>query len=679
MLHYLQAVGLFGVYLVIPTYFGFLLLKKVEISIQFKLSLSSVFGLAVLQFLSVWFFTLGFKGDNFWSFGINITVIIFVTALIFFSLYKFRACLGRGSTVKIHRLIRNSSTTWVLLIGVSFIGFLFASRYLVVGDLGWDSNAYHLPIAQELVLNSARHWSPTIGLGYYTYFAPYGTESLFAFSKIISGSNLGFLVPNLFAAIILTMLIFGICRKFNISNYLSFLIGLGTFLIPSVIGQLDKAYVDLYTGTMWIGAFCLLILIVTQNRPQSSNSNVFILFFFLSGSAIACKSFQMIQITPLIFSGLVIYFSRQRMSNLTGRAGFVRPITIIVLGLLVLVASGIAPYFRNYADFGNPVFPIQNFIFSKGNIQYSSFRGMFDHFMPHSFHIGPTWFDSIVIWPMLGSLAAGLSILHLRYDPSRHDLSLFSYDTTSGGIGLFFAVLFLYCSACLLILLLQRFKRPDLLLSAIRSSWGYNPYFLRLILLFFVTILSYVSTPGGWWPRYSLGPMIACTVLFVSLFLVKIDFKFPQFTFLLASSILIFSLYGSWNYTNYELSHFKNNEAITKNLNIGLPQSFLQKCTRIYVLEPRPTFNTLTIDGNCREIVHLDEAKLPTMLSNGKNDGAWIWLDPKVFKCSKSQDCKKKVISIAPQGMRISIFPIRAWFDTNFDYGGYLLGLSLKP
>ncbi len=632
----------------------FVFLKEFHFNVVLKISISLAVASAIIQTVLTWLLVFGFKGKMLPS------ELILASSII--GLVYRASPLRRSFRFKIHYL------------HILFFVFIFSLLSFYVfgysnfGDMGWDSNAYHLPLINELFLNSARGWDESIGTGYYTFFVPFGAHAMGMLGYALSGNVISVLSINVFAATNLSFLVLGILKHFGVRVIYQLLATLAVVLIPSVIGQTAKMYIDLYVSMMYLSSLILLYLFVNelQKVKNFGGNGIRVLFVFLAilfGSTLQTKTHQFLQLAPLIlfFILYVCRFFKYRSFRM-----------YIFFFFAILVCSASPSYLRNLFEFGNPFYPIKISYFQIGTISVREFGPMFDNFIPDLPVLGFKWFSAITLWPLIGNLIAILSSIGLRYDGSRFDLSSYSYDTTSGGIGVFFAILILgFIPICSFFAIRKlQVKRLSSILSVKNDKW-INPVFMVLILL------SIVLTPGGWWPRYSLGPLVAfgitCLILLSKLMVRSFNFWIVKLAFLLSVSI---SLVGTLGYYNYEKSAFERQVYESKwGLNQNIPIKFLTDCENLYVVEPRPTFTSISFISGCNHLTHVGFNINLAKRFEEFDSQDWILINSKLLDCENPYECKGKIANYLNSDMnslRYSV--ISAWFDRKFQDSSVLVG-----
>jgi len=464
-----------------------------------------------------------------------------------------------------------------LLTLIFSIGVLFSN-----GDQGWDSNAYHLSIS-GLLLNEGSSFSPYIGQGTYTILTPYGAHSLGALSTFILGTSI-------FSALWTWITVFAfICFSYGtiLDSKLNwernkFLLYLPSviWLVPSVIGQTTHFYVDAIMGVFVAALLVQLTSIVKVTKASKLN---WILIGGMGSAAISVKS-QALYPVALVMTLLLMKSIRDRKYH------------EYILTVIPFLFLGLIPYLRNYIIFENPIYPIQ-FINFPGKKSISALSDAVESFAPQA------WGDNLII-RIIYSLTISPLIVMVRvvgsqigwYDATRSDLSGFSYDTVTGGVGTPAALVLCVMIIYSLVSLTSRFRAKNVL----QISWKRN-YLVPIVL---VVAVAMFLTPGSWWVRYNMGQVLF--IIFLAFLYLTKKSMVPKIQYYIAMILLpaIFAqavVLGSFS-LKYERSASRASEIVFEPA-FGLSQNTVLgevSCNKLIFVEPRPTFTSTFWSLNCK-------------------------------------------------------------------------------
>lgn len=231
------------------------------------------------------------------------------------------------------------------LLTAAVVTFLLAMAFTMAGfPQGWESSAYHLPLAIHfLQTNSLELWDK---VGIHTNYA--NSSIYYAFllnflpEKIVSGAAFVYLL-------ILSSAIYGISRIIGSDKTSSIIAALGILTIPMVsfasvnlssdVGGVAFLAVSLY--------FALIIDVRSRYLP--------ILSGLAAGIAIGLKALHLIPaafITIVFFANGYMYSEKRLMGRFWDA---LRPSGSFLLALLFITSYW---WVRNFSEFGNPLYPI---------------------------------------------------------------------------------------------------------------------------------------------------------------------------------------------------------------------------------------------------------------------------------------------------------------------------------
>lgn len=508
------------------------------------------------------------------------------------------------------------------------------------GDQGWDSNAYHLPISGLLLFEGSNNFNPLLGLGTFTILTPYAAHSLGSLFAIIFGSFVYSGLVTWFAVFAFTCFAYGSILEKRVGtnpNRLVLLFPTIVWLIPSVTGQTTHFYVDAFAGVFVATTFILMISILKLENPSK-------FYWFLCGvmgsAAIAVKSQSLYPVGIVV----LIIFVHSILSK-----SYLK-IALVAFPFFIL---GLIPYFRNYLLFGNPIYPIQFWIFP-GRISISELSASVDSFVPEF------WGQNLMLRVAFSLLFSPLLVLGRViasqigwYDINRSDLAGFSYDTVIGGVGAPAALVFCIC----ILFLGKNVRRFSRFSSAWQGILRNKTEFIALLAI----LLSYVLIPGSWWIRYNLG-VVLFLIFLAFLFLVSKEIKQTFFPFLALPIILSIVcqsvLLGAYS-LKYEKTASKSTSANFKP-EFGLTQNpILEKisCQRLIFVEPRPTFTSAYWSLGCKEYDWIENP-----LNYNYVHGDLVVMNSKMFNEFASGFTGKFENTL-----------VHAWFDPEGSFGSHLI------
>ena len=620
--------------------FSAILAKRLRLNIYLAFGLGITLILGFMVLCTGWLTTFGVPISS--SVSSIVAIAILILCIVVYAKIK---------TLKDFSIRKSEYLIILLLLGITHLVVFFNSRF---GDLGWDSNAYHLPLTYELHVNSALGWDDSVGLGYYTFFTPYGIHSLFATTMAFSGTIYGISFINAIFAVAISLLAGGISSYLGARKSIVVVAALGTLVIPSVIGQVGHNYIDLATGTFWLASAGVLIILHTERRnfdEKYSYKNIYIPFTILIAASLSSKTHQIVQVLPMLALFLV----------LTIRANNINRLLKSILVIVFSIVFGSFPYIRNLVEYHNPIYPIQNALFPKGNIAYSEFSPMLEGFRPKTWGTGIAPIDSLIVTPLVSMIKVLMINLRLLYDIDRPDLAIFTYDSTISGAGALFTVTNTLAVLLILLLIIKNYRKI-FRLNFIKHIDVHGIFIV-------IPILSIMVTPGNYWPRYTLGPTVLFSTIILSLIQKYIKKYFIEFLAILLLPLIVFGFTKSYE---YETTRFRNVDVKIQGLNGNLPKDFLNNCRRAIVLEPRPVFTSLISYANCENVSHKNIVDFNESINI--NGDFWLIASKEVLGCSTVNSCSRNLVfKNRPEWKLIKLWNQRAWFDDKGFYETILI------
>jgi hypothetical protein len=579
----------------------------------FNVSLTLITTLGILQASTLWYQLISNKPLDKKNSYILLTLLL--TALIAINLFQ-------KNVMWIKQSFRKFDISLVAIPTLIFI-FAFVSNQKL-GDSGWDSNAYHIPIIGMLMKWGSNNWPISLSEGTFTIFSPYGVHSIKAlFVSIFSNYQ--------FANIPTGILFIGgtlIGTTVVKTNSAKLILLISMSLTPTIYGQLTRNYVDVWAGLFLFSAIMILAKAYDLEISQTVRKKLTFFSIFALSLSVSSKTQSLICGVLILISVLAISTYEKRSLDLKFNAQLI----------LIFIIFASVPYLRNLIFFQNPIFPISNSLFSKGTISVSELSQSVNSFRP-VFWPNRSFLDPLisVISPIWVLAVMSASRLGLYFDENRVDLSAFTYDTTSGGPGILVSIFLLMAAISYLARLL--IKRKDILMHKSNAN---------KILMVFAFIL-FISIPGAWYPRYGMA-------LYLITFVLSLRFLESTFSKKLLLTLLFLggipSVLGLAVFQSYDL--YSNHRNPYFNPKYGLdspPESFSKYCNKLVIIEPRPTFSSFVWEANCRQIVSLP-AKTEYFPKN------FFLISNKIIPQSQLGDRK--------------ICVMRSWFDPKAIYGTYL-------
>jgi len=370
-----------------------------------------------------------------------------------------------------------------------FLGFLgFAAlTYLVLWtaaiimpDLSYDGNIYHIPTLAMWDVRGYIHWVNTTYLEGIINGYPKGAELVSyvlvkAFgNSIINSVNLVFLPLGVFGIAYLA-------RSLGVGRSLSIGAGAAFLLIPVNINQSVTTYVDSAYASCAVGLIATLIHLSKTKHPDWKG----ILFFGMSiGLALSVKSTGIALSCLAIFTltGVWIkdvFFPSPKPSKRLELRQVVRPVLqrsgLLLTIAFIALAGGGYWYIRNSLMTGTPLYPVGVSI-----LGHTLFPGIsVSEAISENFNTMTQLKNQSTVLQVFYTWAQGL-----RAWP----VSIKGYDSREGGLGFFW----LFASF------------PSIFISFLFFP-KFTPAQKRsLLILTGITGFAFLITPMNWWTRYTV-------------------------------------------------------------------------------------------------------------------------------------------------------------------------------
>lgn len=607
------------------------LLKRSDWNTISLVGISIILTNLIIQTFSIYILTFIPKLFN----PVILNSFILTLLLWYFSRIKFQL----SKVFSIRRLLVFHRKQFLVL-GVVVVATIIYSCVTLVrsGDMGWDSNAYHLPLAGILLYYGASDWPTAISDSLFTIFSPYGPHALAANWIWINDDFRMFSTASILQLVGLICVVLGDFYKRHPNNFrflmAGFLLVISVVVSPSVIGQITHGYVDLIIAVYVFVGFYILF----ADSGLSDNIKIFLSVIFVSSAAAGKTQYITIGFLVLLIVVLLVLIKRI-------------PLKVIPIAFILFTVVCIVPYLRNYLEYGNPVFPI-SFGWFKGSISISELNSSIDSFAPSA------WPSSsllrIIFSILLSSMFVFRDIVSMqlgKYIENRPDISAFAYDTVIGGYGLPLAII------AVLSLFLVLFN-----LFVSRRDFLQNQIFRILIL--FTALFGLLIISGGWWARYGLG--LGLFLILAPILNYNFLGKDKGVIWFLIPVLLFANLYqgfGIYKFNGYErFQAFSNSKSFDPRFGLiqDIPSDLKSGCRNITIVEPRATFTSFAWVLNCDNYENIGSKTFVERLKSQPE--ANFLLSEATYDMLKSNSFRD-----------FEIHPVRAWFDPNGDFGSVIL------
>jgi hypothetical protein len=396
---------------------------------------------------------------------------------------------------------------WLLLLAglaIGEIGWRLLIAY-TLPPLGFDALWYHLTTvagwlqAGKIVPSRLALWSaafPANGEEFFTWPALFLRAD-----RIVDAVQLGF-------AVIAGAAVVGIGRSVGLGRRAAVAAGLLFFLAPVVITESTVAYVDL----ILIASFLLAVYFMLRflqaaafTAGHGARDELDLRLVGLAGAAagiaLGIKTLGILYcggLAALLAIQLVIAVARGRIR--------IRAATLALFWFLApLVALGGFWYIRNWARYGNPVYPVKVEL-----LGVTLFGGTgLQHLLAAPDYIGPWWKEVLSQW-------------HRDQIPwsTPH---YYPFDARPGGFGPLWSYL---AAPALLVFALQMFRR---------NRWAFVNFLLPVAVVF-------LAQPYKWWSRFTM-PLLADGTIALTYFVARAP---PRIAAVAKTAVLVLVTAGLW-------------------------------------------------------------------------------------------------------------------------------------
>jgi hypothetical protein len=341
---------------------------------------------------------------------------------------------------------------------------------LIVPPYDWDGLAYHLLAVVTWIQANKFAFSPHMSN---VNFYPFNTELIYDWLAIFPHNGSLVRLGQMIFVVGGMLGLAGICRLFGLSKPIASSAGCLFFLTPIVLAQVNSEYVDVALASMVIVCFSFVLRYAQDGAWQTllmagSSGGVAL---GLKASAVASIGIALVTLV-----GLCIARDRARIKrSVRGVADYAVRLAgnLLLFAGLPILLLGTYWYMRNWATFGNPLYPVTMKLLGH---QLFPGLGTFDsYFMsgqtPTALAHQPPWFQVAYSW------------LH---EPRPGSGEYYANDQRIGGFGLQWLIL----------------ELPLLVGVSVFSLVRRRVIFLGFFLPFLAIFL---AQPADWWSRFTLS------------------------------------------------------------------------------------------------------------------------------------------------------------------------------
>ncbi len=221
------------------------------------------------------------------------------------------------------------------------IQLIFILRFIFLyPPQGWDSYAYHLPVASRIVIEKGMPSFDNFLKAHTFFMFPKNIEYIFSLYYIFIGSDKGMMIIHIPFLIFGIIACYSILRKLGASKERSLFVFCLLFT-PIIPQQLGVAYVDIEVNMMFI-IFMNFALI------ENPYFTLFSLIALSIGAGIKLSIFPFFII--YLFVSIIKFIRR-------------RKIIFLILSFIIIYITSTHYYLFNYIKTGNPFYPLKINIF----------------------------------------------------------------------------------------------------------------------------------------------------------------------------------------------------------------------------------------------------------------------------------------------------------------------------
>lgn len=391
-------------------------------------------------------------------------------------LFKDLFCEFKEKTTGIIGIIKRD----LALVSLSVLFLLSVLLLILLGYLfpsyTWDAIWYHLPAVGYIIQNGAiEHSSANLFIDKVVNFYPQNMELFFLWNIIFLRSDAIVDLSQFPFVIIGISTIYSICIKLGIREKYALFTSLLSFFIPVIILQSTANYVDIAISTLFLIAINFLI--------HERTTIHFALSGLTAGILLGTKGSGPFYVM-ILMAFVLIRESILLMQNKNLKQNLKQYVLYVTSFIIPVFLTGGYWYIKNWAVYGNPLYPIEVSIFN-----FTIFKGLFKGITNpvEAIHelMGKTEWGKVFkgVLDPLPEAIKDLSPLGRLFYVWQERVEYYLYDSRLSGFGPIWFILFL----------------PALIFSLISSirDKKYN-YLLIAILL----ITAFIIFPRNWNTRY---------------------------------------------------------------------------------------------------------------------------------------------------------------------------------
>jgi hypothetical protein len=388
---------------------------------------------------------------------------------------------GLPSPLLLFKRLRRWQVPFLGFLGIAALIYLALwAAAIIMPDLSWDGNAYHIPPLSMWDARGYIHWVSTNYLEPIINGFPKGAE-LVSYILVKAFSNS---IINAVNLIFLPLGIIGIAylaRSLGAGRLVSICAGAAFLFIPVNINQSVTTYVDSAYASCAVGLIAILVYLSKSKSPEWKG---ILIFGAAMGLVLSVKS------TGIALSGLAMLTlvggwvkeifiptpaDAKRLDPKRKMKILLQRLALLLAIALIALAGGGYWYIRNYIMTGTPLYPVGVSI------------------LGHTIFPGISISDAISEYSNTSTQLKGLSpIVRVFYTWAQGfkawPLAIKGYDSRIAGLG------YLWLFACI----------PSIFISVF-SFAKFTPAQKRsLLILAGVTGLAFLTAPMNWWARYTI-------------------------------------------------------------------------------------------------------------------------------------------------------------------------------
>jgi hypothetical protein len=239
------------------------------------------------------------------------------------------------------------SSRWaVLLIICGFVVLLSLSRALLMPPLAWDCLTYHLTSAALWIQKGTLLIFSAPDQIQYAHF-PINGEIFASWLLLPFHNDLLVNTMNFPITLLGGISCYAIARELGLTRKEASFVPVLICFAPVIYVQITTEYVDNAAF-----AFCSTSILFALRYLKEGYLHDYLLALVASGIMLGIK------FTGIPVTGLILIATTIKTINLARHPGFLKKLSLIFLGLLILCALGGRQYLRNTIDARNPLYPL---------------------------------------------------------------------------------------------------------------------------------------------------------------------------------------------------------------------------------------------------------------------------------------------------------------------------------